>query len=309
MRCVLCAPDQCAVCCALCHSSQRRHVQVPRTLGSPWTLRRHWIEGGHLFPLSPSSLFFGPQTYTSSYQRALHLLSPAAHCARLVSAPLLAALPFACCVLRICPYGMDQRLFWTHLMYGTLAALLPLYHRNPVRAEAALGACMTARVLWLSAAKACINTMLTHAGVLRPGHYQSQHHNAAHTLAEVAVTGEIPDLKSPAAPDRPATPTRQERHGPPHTAGKPHACARLDSASVAWAPLLPFLLAITAAVVGIRRLVTRAAAVEWSDGRDSLVWASVAAALVDALPGALALGCALLAYKQTTSSSAPAAVP
>ena len=75
--------------------------------------------------------------------------------------------------------------------------------------------------------------------------------------------------------------------------GEDHACVAVGDGGDAWALALLWSLAVTAAAVGLRRLVVRGAAEGWNDGRDSLLWAAVAAALVEAAPGTLFLGCAL----------------
>lgn len=271
-------------------------MQVPATTFSPWRLRRDCIASGHLFPLSPSSLLVRPPPHSSAYQFALHLLSPAAHCARLVAAPLALALPFACCVLRTCAYGMDGLLFWTHLAHWAATAVLMVYHRDSGRADAAVGACVAARALWLSTARVCVTAVLARAGVLRAGQRRGDRGRAA--LDEVVVTGELDaDSRGPPSTcvDKPQQPqgapgshkesgTRAlTRPSPPNHA----VCDGADALALA----LLWCLAVTAAAVGLRRLVARGALEEWNDGRDSLLWATVAAAVVEAAPGTLFLGC------------------
>lgn len=103
-------------------------------------------------------------------------------------------------------------------------------------------------------------------------------------------------LDSPAVGSPLGAPMKAQK-GPPARAsrmsGEDHACVAVGDGGDAWALALLWSLAVTAAAVGLRRLVVRGAAEGWNDGRDSLLWAAVAAALVEAAPGTLFLGCAL----------------
>ena len=167
-------------------------MQVPTACRGPWLDRRRWLAGGHRFTLSPSSLSSCDRQYASAFQHALHCLSPIAHGLSLLSAPVMASMPFMCAVLRLCPYGMDPLLLWTHLAHLGTAGLVLVYHPNPARVWRAFGAHITARNLWLTAALASVHTVVVRAGLARAGCGRCQRHGQLEVdPQEVVVSGDV----------------------------------------------------------------------------------------------------------------------
>lgn len=92
-------------------------VQVPLEPRAMWRQRFRWFKGGHLFLLSPTSVFFQKHDHMTLYQKSLYWICLVANLASLLADPILMALPFLCLVLNTCVYGMDGPLFWTHFVH------------------------------------------------------------------------------------------------------------------------------------------------------------------------------------------------
>lgn len=44
--------------------------------------------------------------------------------------PIMFTLPFFCLVLDVCPYGMDSKLYWTHIAHLIGQFCYSVYHRE-----------------------------------------------------------------------------------------------------------------------------------------------------------------------------------
>jgi hypothetical protein len=99
-------------------------------------------------------------------------------------------LPFFCLMLRICPYGMDSTLFWTHIAHLLGQFGHSVYHWEFDKVVNAIQAKSGYRVLWFTSFKACINTIMVHTGFKNPGHFKFTP-KAGISQAEQAVSGTI----------------------------------------------------------------------------------------------------------------------
>lgn len=81
-----------------------------------WRQRFRWFKGGHLFLLSPTSVFFEKHRHMTFYQKTLYWICLVANVLSIYADPVLMAMPFLCLVLGICVYGLDDLLFWTHFV-------------------------------------------------------------------------------------------------------------------------------------------------------------------------------------------------
>lgn len=145
----------------------------------------------------------------------------------LLSAPVVFSLPFACAVLRRCPYGLDALLFWTHAACLSTAALAAVHRPLASQAWSAFGARVTGRILWLPAALACAQALLLRAGVTTawrgPRHAQRDQ-----PPEEVTVSSDLTaDSSSHLDPSTPPL------GGPPHGAARKPGAALWSFAAVA----------------------------------------------------------------------------
>jgi hypothetical protein len=104
--------------------------------------------------------------------------------------PIMMTLPFFCLMLRICPYGMDATLFWTHIAHLLAQFGHSVYHLEFDKVVTAIQAKNGFRVLWFTSCKACINTIMVHTGWKNPGHFKFTP-KAGISHAEQAVSGTI----------------------------------------------------------------------------------------------------------------------
>eukprot|EP00892_Ulva_mutabilis_P001282 jgi/Ulvmu1/11154/UM071_0038.1 len=303
-------------------------AEVPPTARPPWHERRKWLRAGHVFPHSPHSRFccLGPRTRTS--HRALHHLAPLVHALTLLSAPITASLPFLCAVLRQCPYGLDARLLWTHLAHCTAAAVAAVYHPRSAQVWSAIGAHITARVLWLPAALASFQVLLDRSGLATTtGHRRrSSQEQAAHELeVSSAMPGgqrspqsgaprcfwnakwtEAPPSNGDAGGEAAAVDTRS-RDLHMYNTESDHSTAQRGAAAPACPPrvlwdgwgadccdacglLVGCIVSLVAAGFGMSRLDGRGAVTTWAGGGSAMLWLSVASAVASATPGLLCFG-------------------
>lgn len=278
-----------------------------------WRQRLRWLKGGHLFILAPGSVFFDKQPHMSLYQKALYWLCPIAHFVQFFFEPVIFTLPFLCLVFQMCPYGMDELLFWTHIGHLGMSFIFSVYHSNLERVRIALSAKGGYRVLWFTSVKACLNTIMVHTGWKNPGHFKFTP-KAGVTAEEAAVTGALSTsiANSKDGDDGKDGSIGGGSSGGAAADGKPargsfnlskvHAAlskvteARrhvmpLDGTLDIWVLLFTMALSLLAAAVGIKRLYDREALIQWDGARNSLIWIGVVFALVDATPGMLFLGC------------------
>ena len=299
-------------------------LQVPLDIRSMWRQRLRWLKGGHLFILSPGSVFFKRQPHMSLYQKALYWLCPVAHFIQLFFEPVIFSLPFLCLVFSTCPYGMDSLLFWTHIAHLGMSFIFSTYHTDLERTRIALSAKGGYRVLWFTSVKACINTIMVHTGWKNPGHFKFTP-KAGVSAEEAAVSGALSMSISQSRSDD-ATKTDGSSSGggeaKPAANRKPFALSKvhaslskvtevrkgvmpLDGTFDIWILLLTMTMSLMAAAVGVKRLYDREALVQWDEGRNGLIWIGVVFAVVDATPGLLFLGCVTPSRALTAAPSPP----
>eukprot|EP00892_Ulva_mutabilis_P006100 jgi/Ulvmu1/3862/UM018_0081.1 len=284
--------------------------EVPLDLRSMWRQRLRWLKGGHLFILSPGSVFFKRQPHMSFYQKSLYWLCPVAHFIQLFFEPIIFTLPFLCLVFSTCPYGMDPLLFWTHVGHLGMSFIYSTYHLDLVRIRIAFSAKGGYRVLWFTSVKACINTIMVHTGWKNPGHFKFTP-KAGISAEEAAVSGALSvseaNSKSGDGKEDGSSGGGSGKDGKPAPDKKPFALSQvhaglsrvtesrkkvmpLDGTFDIWILLITMAMSLLAAAVGIKRLYDRGALIEWDDGRNGLIWIGVVFAVVDATPGMLFLG-------------------
>jgi hypothetical protein len=93
-----------------------------------WRQRFRWFKGGHLFLLSPTSVFFEKHKYMTFYQKSLYWICLIANVLSIYADPVLIAMPFLCLVLNICVYGLDDLLFWTHFANTIILQIAGAYY-------------------------------------------------------------------------------------------------------------------------------------------------------------------------------------
>ena len=93
-----------------------------------WRQRFRWFKGGHLFLLSPTSVFFDKSKHMSFYQKSLYWICLVANVLSILADPILLVLPPLCLVLNVCVYGLDQLLFWTHLTHTIITQFSGMYY-------------------------------------------------------------------------------------------------------------------------------------------------------------------------------------
>ena len=139
-------------------------MQVPLPARDIWRQRLRWVKCGHLFVLDRDSFLFKRHTHMTLYQKSVWALFPIASIVQLLCAPVMHTLPFLCVVCGICPFGMDPLLFWTHVTFLGMCFAFTLYHSTLNRMWASLSARTTARILWFTHLKACVNTVMVVSG-------------------------------------------------------------------------------------------------------------------------------------------------
>lgn len=105
-------------------------MQVPLEVRAMWRQRFRWFKGGHLFLLSPTSVFFEKHKHMTFYQKTLYWICLVANVLSIYADPVLMALPFLCLVLNVCVYGMDKLLFWTHFWNILIMHIAGSYYRD-----------------------------------------------------------------------------------------------------------------------------------------------------------------------------------
>lgn len=114
-----------------------------------WRQRSRWFKGGHLFILSPSSVFFEKHKHMTLYQKSLYWICLIANMMAIYAEPIMFAMPFLCLALDICAYGMDKYLFWTHLSHAIITNFAAFYFTSWDRVVDALKVrTMTARHIY-----------------------------------------------------------------------------------------------------------------------------------------------------------------
>ena len=98
-----------------------------------WRQRFRWFKGGHLFLLSPTSVFFEKSTHMTLYQKSLYWICIIANVTSIYADPVLFLMPFMCLTFRVCAYGMDNLLFWTHLVHGVVTHFTSVYYSERQR--------------------------------------------------------------------------------------------------------------------------------------------------------------------------------
>lgn len=146
-------------------------VQTPLDARGMWRQRLRWFKGGHLFLFSKNSVFF-KKNHLTLYHKALYFFGPTTHFVMFIFEPFITTLPFMCLVLRICPYGMDPILFWTHIAHIGISFLCSVYDRSFENFLTGICAKGGIRILYFTAFKACINTMMVAAGYKKPGAFK-----------------------------------------------------------------------------------------------------------------------------------------
>lgn len=147
-------------------------MQTPLDPRGMWRQRLRWFKGGHLFLFSKNSVFFKSDNHLTLYHKALYFFGPTTHFIMFIFEPFITTLPFMCLVLRICPYGMDPILFWTHVGHIGISFFASVYDRSFDNVLTGICAKGGIRILYFTAFKACINTLMVAIGYKRPGAFK-----------------------------------------------------------------------------------------------------------------------------------------
>ena len=130
-----------------------------------WRQRLRWLKGGHLYVTGEGSLFFEKQPHMSFWQKSLYWLCPVSHFVQIWAEPIMFTLPFLCVVLDVCPYGMDRTIFASHVIFFGVMSINSFYYNDFWLMGNALRSKTGSRVLWFTAFKAVINTLMVHTGI------------------------------------------------------------------------------------------------------------------------------------------------
>lgn len=147
-------------------------MQTPLDPRGMWRQRLRWFKGGHLFLFSKNSVFFQKDNHLTLYHKALYFFGPATHFVMFIFEPFITTLPFMCLVFRICPYGMDPILFWTHFAHIGISFFASVYDRSFDNILTGICAKGGIRILYFTAFKACINTIMVAFGYKKPGAFK-----------------------------------------------------------------------------------------------------------------------------------------
>jgi hypothetical protein len=286
-----------------------------------WRQRLRWLKGGHLFLISEDSIFFKKQQHMTFYQKSLYWLCPIAHLIQFWAEPIVFTLPFLCLVLNICPYGMDQHLFISHIVFFVVMNLSTTLYGSWDVVLAAIRAKSGYRILWFTSVKAVLNTIMVVTGWKAKGHFKftPKAGLAGDDKGIVDDTVVLGSAESPPS-DSAKTESKAISNVLTHSADGPKRVARpakrntvrlhrghtllsritdtrkrcmpMDGTLDVWVLMACMMIAIFSAIVGIRRLIYRNALLEWNENGDTLIWIGVVFALVDAVPGLFFVGCA-----------------
>jgi hypothetical protein len=279
---------------------------------SMWRQRGRWMKGGHLYVMAPNSIFFKRTPHMTLYQKSLYWIAPIAHFSQLLGEPVMFTLPFFCLVLKQCPYGMDIYLFWTHFLHVGASFVFSIYHWDSRNVRAALSGKSATRILWFTAFKACMNTIMVFTGYKKAGHFKftpkagvSAEEAAVSTVLNLGTCGpqssnvmsEGTSRNGTSAQGSDASLIRRKKmefsdvHDALSKVSETRKmCMPLDGTFDLWVLMLTTLLSTVALAVGVVRLVRRDALLDW-ENKNGLMWIGVVFALVDAAPGMLYLGC------------------
>jgi cellulose synthase/poly-beta-1,6-N-acetylglucosamine synthase-like glycosyltransferase len=103
---------------------------VPLEARAMWRQRFRWFKGGHLFLLSPNSVFFDKHKHMTFYHKTLYWICLVANMMSVYTESVLMALPFMCLALNQCVYGIDPLLFWTHFVTSITTQISTAYYRD-----------------------------------------------------------------------------------------------------------------------------------------------------------------------------------
>lgn len=102
-------------------------MQVPQEPRAMWRQRSRWFKGGHLFLLSPNSVFFEKHRHMTLYQKSLYWICLIANIMAIYAEPVMFAMPFLCLAVGVCAYGMDKWLFWSHFSHAIITQFGAFY--------------------------------------------------------------------------------------------------------------------------------------------------------------------------------------
>jgi hypothetical protein len=259
-----------------------------------WRQRLRWIKGAHLFVASPGSTFFKQQEHMSFWQKSLYWTCPVCNFIQVWAEPILITLPLFCLVFDICPYGMDQTLFASHLIFFAVMSLKSIYHDDLWDIGNALRVKSGNRILYFTSVKAVLNTLMVSSGMKPRGHFKFTPKsglagNGGEAVADTVVLGEALNSrkKNPLGHILPLLHYQLSR-----ITEMRQVCMPLDGTFDVWVLLGFMFVSLTSALMGFVRLVLRKALISWNDNGDALLWIGVVFALVDSVPGLLFCGCA-----------------
>ena len=287
-----------------------------------WRQRLRWLKGGHLFILGEDSLFFKKQPHMNFYGKSLYWLCPIAHLIQFFAEPVLFTLPFCCLVMDVCPYGMDEWLFYSHFGFFALMNICSTVHTEWETTRTALRVKTGYRILWFTSVKAVLNTVMVAAGWKAKGHFKftpkaglageggGMVDDDTHALgsAESPPSGEASGKteqgkgdkgdrkrRAAAAAERRGVALKRTHAALSSVTERRRACMPLDGTLDIWVLMAVTCLSLFSAAYGIRRLVGRDAIYQWNDNADTVMWIGVIFGLIDTVPGLLFAGCARLA--------------
>ena len=79
-----------------------------------------------------------------------------------------------CLVLRICPYGMDPLLFFTHVLFFAATTFNSVWYATAYQRTVAMRVKSGYRILWFASVKAVLNTAMVVSGFKPRGHFKAR---------------------------------------------------------------------------------------------------------------------------------------
>jgi hypothetical protein len=268
------------------------------------------MKGGHLFVLSPHSIFWKKQANVTFFQKAAYCVGPIAHAVNFWAEPIMFSLPFLCLGCNICAFGLDEILFATHVAVVGTSLLHSSYGHTWNVVLAGVTSRSAARIQWFTGFKAIMNTIMVLSGYKRPPRFKVTPKAVKAPFAETTAASQEKEgsstftiqLQPPAgharsmAPQDNGTidhPTAQQSGYKVHAALSRVTNLRkhvmpMDGTLDAWVLLTITAADVFAIAMGLRRLWLAGSFTAWTNvGAVNVLWLGIAYALVDAVPGLL----------------------
>jgi hypothetical protein len=185
---------------------------------------------------------------------------------------------------------MDKVLFASHFVFFAVMYLKSIYYDNLWDIGNALRVKSGNRILYFTAVKAVLNTVMVYIGMKPKGHFKFTPKSglAGDAVEDTVVLGEGNEAGRKKHPLKDMLPLLHHRLS--QITETRAACMPLDGTLDVWVLLGFMLLSLSSAIVGIIRLASRHALASWNHNGDTLLWMAVVFALCDAVPGLLFFG-------------------